>query len=209
MLHVDHPVLAHLPALAKGHQALVDEAADQGVTQQQQQGPAKKDSHVVMFLPYHQRLCLSQTASPVASASGNHRRPRRRSGSRPPACPQVDAEQAGQEAGGQEQQRHHRHLVGAAVGRLRHQVVDLVRQHGGARHPASRSSSQRRRRSAMSSRRRLSSSSSQLIFSLARRATRSRWGEVAADHDELLADPCQPAIGGRSRISTISSRSRI
>ena len=134
MLHVEYPVLAHLPALAKGHQALVNEAAHQGVPQQQQQGHAK-DSHVVMFTPYHQRLCLSQTASPVASTSRKPQNTQKAVGLSAPGIPQVDAEQAGQEAGGQEQQRHHRHLVGAAVGRLRHQVVDLVRQHGGARHP--------------------------------------------------------------------------
>lgn len=45
---------------------------------------------------------------------------------------QVDAEQAGEKAGGQKHQRHDRHLVGALVGGFGHQVIDLVRQHGGA-----------------------------------------------------------------------------
>ena len=40
MSHVEHPVLAHLPALTERQQALVNQPPDQGMPQQQQQGQA-------------------------------------------------------------------------------------------------------------------------------------------------------------------------
>ncbi|MNF42926.1 hypothetical protein D3C84_239950 [compost metagenome] len=117
---------------------------------------------------------------------------------RPRDAPQVDAKQAGQEGSRQEQQCHHRHLVGAAIGRLRHQVVDLVRQHRGAGHagiqivqPAPQPVGDVEQAAAV-----ILVKPADLLVGEARHQI-PLGGEIAADHDELLADQRQPAIGGQ------------
>lgn len=141
---------------------------------------------------------MSQTASPVANATKDPQKTQNAVGLGPRNAAQVDAKQTGQETGGQEQQRHHRHLVGAAVGRLRHQVVDLVRQHTCAGHagieiiePAAQTVSDVEQAAAV-----IFVQPADLLVGQTRHQI-PLGREVAADHDELLADPRQSAVGGQ------------